>query len=148
MHGSRYVTSITNWEGCWLQSSLVHPHDENQEDAWSQNPMVHIHNNFFNRKRWTRARTSSLVTICLDRICSMLCNLRTSWQLLKQFFYMSRIRRKECPKTHSWIPRKSNQNYEILKSQQIGGVEQLLSRCWAHGLNSFLIPRHMLAVEF
>ena len=36
-------------EGCWLQSSLVHPHDEDQEDAWSQNPMVHIHSNFFRR---------------------------------------------------------------------------------------------------
>ena len=22
-------------EGCWLQSSLVHPNDEDQEDAWS-----------------------------------------------------------------------------------------------------------------
>ena len=36
-------------EGCWLQSSLVHPHVENQEDVWSQNPIVHIHNNFFKR---------------------------------------------------------------------------------------------------
>ena len=24
-------------EGCWLQSSSVHPNDEDQEDAWSQN---------------------------------------------------------------------------------------------------------------
>ena len=36
-------------EGCWLQNSLVHPHDEDQEDAWLQNPTVHIHNNFFRR---------------------------------------------------------------------------------------------------
>ena len=36
-------------EVCWLQSSSVHPHDEDQEDAWSQNPMMHIHNNFFRR---------------------------------------------------------------------------------------------------
>ena len=36
-------------EGCWLQSSSVHPNDEDQEDAWSQNPTVHIHNNFFTR---------------------------------------------------------------------------------------------------
>ena len=34
-------------EGCWLQSSSVHPNDEDQEDAWSQNPTVHIHSNFF-----------------------------------------------------------------------------------------------------
>ena len=32
-----------------LQSSSVHPHDEDQEDVWSQNPMVRIHNNFFTR---------------------------------------------------------------------------------------------------
>ena len=36
-------------EGCWLQSSLVYPHDEDQDDAWSQNPTVHIHSNFFRR---------------------------------------------------------------------------------------------------
>ena len=34
-------------EGCWLQSSSVHPNDEDQEDTWSQNPMVHIYSNFF-----------------------------------------------------------------------------------------------------
>ena len=36
-------------EDCWLQSSSIHPHDEDQEDVWSQNPMVHIHSNFFRR---------------------------------------------------------------------------------------------------
>ena len=36
-------------EGCWLQSSSVHPHDEDQEDAWSQNPTVHKYSNFFRR---------------------------------------------------------------------------------------------------
>ena len=34
------------WKDCWLQSSSVHPHDEDQEDAWSQNPKVQIHSNF------------------------------------------------------------------------------------------------------
>ena len=38
------------WKDCWLQSSLVHPHDEDQEDAWSQNPMVQIHSNFSKRE--------------------------------------------------------------------------------------------------
>ena len=36
-----------------------------------------------------------------------LCNLWTVWQPLKQSFYMSRVRRKEGPKTYSRIPRKS-----------------------------------------
>ena len=40
---------------------------------------------------------------------------------------MSKVRRKEGPKTHSQIPRKSYQNSKILKPQQIGGVEQVLS---------------------
>ena len=39
---------------------------------------------------------------------------------------MSKVRRKEGPKTYSQIPRKSYLNYKILKPQQIGGVEQLL----------------------
>ena len=36
-------------ESYWLQSSSVHPNNEDQEDAWSQNPMMHKHNNFFIR---------------------------------------------------------------------------------------------------
>ena len=46
----------TNCEDCWLQSSSVHPHDEDQEDAWSQNLTVQIYSNFFKRKRWTRSK--------------------------------------------------------------------------------------------
>ena len=42
------LQSLTR-EGCWLQSSLVHPNDEDQEDAWSQNPTVHKHSNFSTR---------------------------------------------------------------------------------------------------
>ena len=41
-------------EGCWLQNSLVHPHDEDLEDAWSQNPTVHEHSNFFRRDELER----------------------------------------------------------------------------------------------
>ena len=63
------------WKYCWLQSSSVHPHDEDQEDAWLQNPTVQIHSNFFKKKRWTRSRTLSLVTICSNRVCSMLVQL-------------------------------------------------------------------------
>ena len=36
---------------------------------------------------------------------------------------MSRVRRKESPKTNSRIPRKSYWNSENLKSRQIEGVE-------------------------
>ena len=36
-------------EDCWLQISLIHPHNEDQKNTWSQNPTMHIHNNFFRR---------------------------------------------------------------------------------------------------
>ena len=59
------------------------------------------------------------------------CNLCTVWRPLKQSFYMSRVRRKEGPKIYSLIPRKLYLNSEILKPRQIGGVEQVSSRCQA-----------------
>ena len=69
-----------------------------------------------------------------------LCNLCTVWWLLKQSFYMSKDRRKEGPKKYSWISRKSDLNFEILKPRQIGGIEKLLSSCRAlMNLHSCLI---------
>ena len=38
---------------------------------------------------------------------------------------MSRVRRKEVPKTHSRIPRKQSRKFVFLKPRQIRGVEQL-----------------------
>ena len=45
---STRLQSLTR-EGCWLQSFLVHPNDEDQEDVWSQNPTVHKYSNLFTR---------------------------------------------------------------------------------------------------
>ena len=54
-------------------------------------------------------------------------NLYIVWRLLKKSFYMSRVRRKEGLKTYSYISKKLDLNYEILKPRQIGGVETLSS---------------------
>ena len=50
MHGSKYVTNTPTWEGCWLQNSSVHPHNEDQEAPWLQNPTTYKRNSFFKRK--------------------------------------------------------------------------------------------------
>ena len=75
-------------------------------------------------------------------VAQCLCNLCTIWRLLKQSFYMSRVRRKEGPKTGSRIPRKPELNSEIFKPWQIWGVEKLSNRCRAlmnlHSLLDFL----------
>ena len=76
------------------------------------------------------------------KFAQYLYNLYTVLRLLKQSFYMSRIRRKEGPKTYSRIPRKSYLNSEILKPRQIGGAEKLSTNCRAlmnfHSLLDFL----------
>ena len=68
-----------------------------------------------------------------------LCNLCTIWRLLKQSFYMSRVRRKEGPKTYSQIPRNLDLNSEILRPRQIKCVKKLSSSCQdLMNLHSFL----------
>ena len=69
-------------EGCWLQSSLVHLNDEDQEDAWSQNPTVYKHSYFFTRTM-NKGKTVSSVTICLNKLCSILVQLVNSLMALK-----------------------------------------------------------------
>ena len=50
MHRSQYMINTPICERCWLQSSSVHPHDEEQEAIWLQNPTVYKHNSFFKKK--------------------------------------------------------------------------------------------------
>ena len=73
---------IPTREGCWLQSSSVHPDDENQENAWSQNPTMHKHSNFFTRmiyygKFYLRSQ------FAWTNFTQHLCNLCHLWRPLK-----------------------------------------------------------------
>ena len=71
-------------EGCWLQSSSVHPNDEDQEDAWSQNPTVHKHSNFFKNDKL--GQILSPVIIFLNKLCSTLVQLVNTLMALKIIF--------------------------------------------------------------
>ena len=71
-------------EGCWLQSFLVHPNDEDQEDVWSQNPMGYKHSNFF--KNDESGKILSSVTICLNKLCLILVQLVNTLTALKIIF--------------------------------------------------------------
>ena len=68
-------------EGCWLQSSLVHPNDKDQENVWSQNPTMHKHNNFFMNDEL--GQILSPVTIYLNKLCSTLLQLVNTLTALK-----------------------------------------------------------------
>ena len=57
------------------------------------------------------------------KFAQSLCNLWTLLRSLNWSFYMSRVSRKESPKTHSRIPRKLYWNSENLKPWQIANVE-------------------------
>ena len=130
MRGSQYATSITPTEknvGCKVLQ-FIHT--------------MKIKNMFGHKTLWCKYTTTSSrerdelgQKPCLPsqfawiEFAQCLCNLCTVWRLLKQSFYMSRVKRKEGPKTYSWIPRKSYLNSEILKPRQIGGFEKLSSSC-------------------
>ena len=67
---------------------------------------VHIHSNFFKRERWTRARTSSPVTICLNKVCSKLVQLVNTLTALKLIHLYVKVYEKRKPKDTFTDPKK------------------------------------------
>ena len=104
------------WKDCWLQSSSVHPYDEDQEDAWSKTLWCKY------TAASPRERDELGQELCLwsqfawTEFAQCLCNLYTVLRLLKQSFYMSMVRRKEGPKIDSQILTKLELDFEILTS--------------------------------
>ena len=49
MRESQYTAYIPTWEGCWLQNSSIHQHDEDHETPWLQNPMPYKRSSLLKR---------------------------------------------------------------------------------------------------
>ena len=62
------------WKDCWLQSSSIH-HMMKIRKMLGHKTLRCKYTATSPRKRWTRSRTLSLITIYLNRVCSMLVQL-------------------------------------------------------------------------
>ena len=134
-------------EGYWLQSSLVHPNDEDQEDAWSQNPTVNIHNNFFTRMmNW--GKTLSPITNYLNKLCSTLVQLAYTLTALKIILLYVQGQKKRRPK-HIIMDQSQNRTRILFfkKLDRQLSVEVLSSSYRATGLEQLLKLNGQLAVE-
>ena len=143
MHGSQYATSITPTEKNVDCKVLQFIHTMKIKKMLGHKILRYKYTATSSRERDELDQEPCLRSqFAWTEFAQCLCNLCTILRLLKQSFYMSRVRRKEGPKTYSWIPRKSELNYEILKPRQIGGVEKLSTSCRAlmnlHSLLDFL----------
>ena len=130
MRGSQYATSITPTEkivGCKVLQFI---HTIKIKKMLGHNTLRCKYTTTSSRERDELGQELYLRSqFAWIEFAQCLCNLCIVLPLLKQSFYMSRVRRKEGPKTDSRIPRKSELNSEILKLWQIGGVEKLSTSC-------------------
>ena len=130
LRGSQYATSITPTEkivGCKVLQFI---HTIKIKKMLGHNTLRCKYTTTSSRERDELGQELYLRSqFAWIEFAQCLCNLCIVLPLLKQSFYMSRVRRKEGPKTDSRIPRKSELNSEILKLWQIGGVEKLSTSC-------------------
>ena len=71
MRESQYAAYTPTWEGCWLQSSSVHQHDEDHEAHWLQNLTAYKYNSFLKRKM--NYGICFWFTICLWKTFALRC---------------------------------------------------------------------------
>ena len=79
MHRSQCVAYSPTWKKCWLQSSSVHQHNEDNEIPWLQNPKC-TNTVASWRKRWTMAYIFSSQYACeklLHWVVSVVMALKT-----------------------------------------------------------------------
>ena len=143
MRGSQYMTSITPTKKIFGYKVLQFIHTMKIKKMLGHKTLRCKYTAISSRERDELGQEPCLWSqFAWIEFAQCLCNLCTVLRLLKQSFYMSRVRRKECLKTYLRIPRKSDLNSEILEPRQIGGVEKLSSRCRAlmnlHSLLDFL----------
>ena len=72
LHGSQYVTSITNQRRLLVAQFFSSSHDEDQEVAWSQNPTMYKTQQFLHKKN-ELGQILSPVTICLNKTLLNIC---------------------------------------------------------------------------
>ena len=96
MHGFQYVAYTPTWEGCWLQSSSVHQHDEDHETPWLQNPMVTksygVQTQQLLEEKDELGHMSPVHNMLVKNFCNEVHQL---WWPLKQSLYMFRVVKKE-----------------------------------------------------
>ena len=113
MHGSKYVTNTPTWERCWLQSSSVHPNDENQETHWLQN-LCRKDAATFIREYDEIGQILLSVTICMYNQFALSCII---WNDLENNPYICLGLEKRNPTQITWICVKNiseNLNFVIL----------------------------------
>ena len=72
LHGSQYVTSITNQRRLLVAQFFSSSHDEDQEVVWSQNPTMYKTQQFLHKKN-ELGQILSPVTICLNKTLLNIC---------------------------------------------------------------------------
>ena len=133
-------------EGCWLQSSLVHPDDEDRKAFWLQNPTVQKHSNFFTRK--INQGKFYLSQNLLEQTLLNTCATYVTLKALKIIHLYVQGCEKRKPKhiNTDWNQNRTGIIF-FIKLDRYLSVEMMSSNCRATGLEQLLKLDGELAVK-